>query len=82
MAQTETRDPRLDRAISWALATAATLAFGVGAWQFQTLAGEIRVMRGEVSAVATRVAIVEAAGYGDAIKDLEARVRALEQRRP
>lgn len=75
------KDPRVDRAISWALTTFAGLAFGVGAYFFAGLTSEVRAMRADMSTITTRVAIVEAARYGDTIKDLELRVRALEAAR-
>ena len=78
---TAPRDPRVDAAISWALTTAATLAFAVGAWQFQALAMEVRALRAEISSINVRTSVIEAARYSEAIKDLDVRVRALERER-
>ena len=75
------RDPRLDAAISWTLTTAAALAFAVGAWSFQGLTAEVRALRTEITAINVRTSVIEAARYGDALKDLDTRVRALELRR-
>src|SRR5688572_23645201 len=76
-----TRDPRVDSAISWALTMAATLAFAVGAFQFQALASEVRALRADLATINVRTSVIEAARYGEALKDLDQRVRALERER-
>lgn len=76
---TEPRDPRVDRAVAWGLPFLATVAMAAAAWQFQAMTSEIRGMRSDLGAISTRVAIVEAAGYGASLKDLELRVRVLER---
>lgn len=75
------RDPRLDRAVTWALTTAAALMFGAGAHEFNALVSEVRAMRADLTEITTRMAVLEAAHYGEQIRDLEQRVRALEQKR-
>ena len=67
-----------DRLTTWALTSFAALSFSAGAWQFSSLANEVKALRAEVQAIAVKAALVEAARYGDQIKDLEERLRAIE----
>lgn len=73
------RDPRVDHAISWALTTFAAAAFTYGGWAFTMLTGEVKAMRSDMAAITTRIAIVESARYSEQIKEIEARLRAVER---
>lgn len=65
------RPARVDRAISWILTTFAAVAL---AW----LGSEVRTMNLKIEALTVKIAVVEAAKYGEEIKRLEERVRVLE----
>ena len=53
------RDERLDKAASWALAGAVTVALTVGAWFFRSLTTELRSLHQAVSGLSTKVAVLE-----------------------
>ncbi len=76
-AQKIRRDPLLDRS----LIAGAGLLLALALWQFSLLVAEVKAMRMDLTSITTRMAVVEAARYGDTIRDIEGRVRALEQRR-
>jgi hypothetical protein len=67
----EARDQRLDRAVTWALTTAAALAFTVGGWAFTGLTGEVRGMRDDLARFSTRVAVLENGDAANRIRSLE-----------
>lgn len=69
----KSRDPRMDRLVSWVLTTVAGLAFSVGAWAFNDQRTEFRAMREEVVKMTTRLAVLEGIS-----SDLPVRVRAVE----
>lgn len=66
-----TKDPRLDRVVTWALALLVSLALSIGAWFFSMMTSEIRGLRGEISNLRVSVALNSS---------LEKRINAIESR--
>lgn len=65
------RDPRIDKAVSWGLTTLATLAL---AW----VGSEVRSVSSKLDAMNVRLSILESSGLITKIERLEDRVRTLE----
>lgn len=77
------RDPRVDRGISWALATFAGLSMCVAGYLFKDLSAAVGDLRGAVSDLKTEVAVLRVDRESidrldDEVKELRARVRVLE----
>ena len=78
LGEIQPRDPRIDQAVSWTLTTAAALAFGMGAWQFQGLSTKVAELQGQISTLLTRISVVEAVYTVGRIEKIEERVRIVE----
>lgn len=87
-----TRDARLDRLTTWALTTVAGLALGLGAYFYSQLTGgvrdvviEVRATREALSAIGTRVSLLEAARAAERleerVRDNDRRITTLEAQR-
>lgn len=81
-----TKDPRLDRAISWGLTTFALVALAVCAYFFRDLTGTVKDLGLAVSGLKTEVAVMRADRKAiDELKSeqrsIRARIRTLEQAR-
>ena len=80
------RDPRFDKFVSWALTGFAGLALAVGAYFFKDLNSEIKDLSKAVSSLKTEVRVartsreLENKALSNAIQELKARVRLLEER--
>ena len=72
------RDKRLDSFMNWGLQAAAALAFSVGAWQFNTLASEVRGLRDDLTFIASRVTVMESERLREKQEKLEERLRIVE----
>ncbi len=80
---TYVQDPRVDRAISWALMAFAAVSLAVGAYFFRDLSGSVKGLNAAVSNLRTEVAVmrVDRERIGELkmdLRELTARVRALE----
>lgn len=53
------RDPRFDRAVSWFLSAAATVALMVGAWFFSSLNEGLVELRKDISVLTAKIAVLE-----------------------
>lgn len=72
------RDKRLDNLATWGLQAAAALAFSVGAWQFNSLTNEVRGLRTDMNAIASRVTVMESERLRERQDKLEDRLRIVE----
>lgn len=67
------RDPRLDRAVNYGLATVLTVALAVLGWSYRTVSERLDAIGAKLEGVAKTLAVLESGG-------LEPRVRMLEER--
>ena len=79
------KDPRVERAISWALVTAATVALTVGAWFFRDLSSTVKSLNEAVIGLKTEVAVLavdreDIEELKEDVRELRQRLRAVEQR--
>lgn len=65
------RDSRLDRAVTWLLASLVTVGLGVGAWFFSSLSQDMRQLQNTIHDLRVTVALNSS---------LERRIEALEKR--